>query len=76
MPMKVRSVVPSKAGVISNLAGFKGAASHSVGFGGPQIFLPFDPSEAVKGFCKALKFVENLIDIQMYLWYPCSSFEK
>jgi len=31
------SVVPSKAGVISNLAGFKGAASHSVGFGGPQI---------------------------------------
>ena len=51
--MKVRSVVPSKAGVISNLAGFKGAASHSVGFGGPQIFLPFDPSGAGEGLLQS-----------------------
>ncbi len=74
--MKVRSVVPSKAGVISNLAGFKGTASHSVGFGVPKYSFPLTPAGQVKGFCRALKFVENLIDIQMYLWYPCSSFEK
>jgi len=39
--MKVRSVVPSKAGAISNLARFKGAASHFVGVWDPQMFLPF-----------------------------------
>jgi hypothetical protein len=75
MPMKVRSVVPSKAGVISNLAGFKGAAI-LWGLGVPKYSFPLTPAGQVKGFGKALKFVENLIDIQMYLWYPCSSFEK
>ncbi len=76
--MKVRSVVPSKAGVISNLAGFKGAGQPAIlwGLGVPKYSFLLAPAGQVKGFCKALKFIENLIDIQMYLWYPCSSFEK
>lgn len=76
MPMKARSVVPSKAGAICNLAEFKVAASPFARFGQPRCSFPLILIEQEGSFGKALKFVENLIDRRMYLWYSCSSLEK
>ena len=76
MPMKVRSAVPSKADAICNLAEFKVAASPFARFGLRRCCFPLISRGQEGSFGKALKFVENLIDRQMYLWYSCSSLEK